>query len=316
MKGERFMQKAPKTMIKLFMKLFAHQMGFSDRKRMKTARTNDAVRIERDIAYIGDGNKGHLMDIFYPVQDDTDGMLIIDIHGGGLFYGYKEINEEFNLCLAERGCRVISLNYRLAPDSGLIEQIQDILHAFTWIHEHQPELGYNSRHVCVAGDSAGALLAFYAAAVNQNTVMQKVFETPGTALDIQALGLISGMFYLNKKDYIGRLHPVLFRGNYRESAYLPYINPRRVIAECSLPPCFLVTSEEDMLKEYTMEFNAALEHYHRKHQMHCWTKGTGKILMHVFSVSYPEWEESRQTQDEMLEYFKRCCAPSNGEILY
>lgn len=301
------MQKAPKTMIKIFMKLFARQMGFSDRKRMKKARINDAVRIERNVPYVEDGNKGHLLDIFYPEQDSTDGMLVIDIHGGGLFYGYKEINEEFNLCLAERGCHVISLNYGLAPDSGFIEQIQDILHAYHWIYEHQEELGYDREHVCTVGDSAGALLAFYAAAINQNTSMQKIFEIQGSPLTVRALGLISGMFYLNKKDYIGRLHPVLFHGNYRESAYLPYINPRRVIAECILPPCFLVTSEEDMLKDYTMEFNAALEHYHRKHQMHCWTKGTTNALIHVFSVSYPEWEESRQTLDEMMEYFKRCC---------
>ncbi len=308
------MPKVSKGMLKLYMKLCTRQMESHDKKQRKITRTNEAIRIQRNISYRGDGENGHVLDIFYPEQEPAEKLMIINIHGGRLFSGSKERNEEFNLCLAERGAQVISLNYRLVPDVGFLDQIEDILHAFQWIYEQRKELGYDPDRVCLTGDSAGALLAFYAAAINLKEEMQKIFMIKGSQLQIRALGLISGMFYLNKKDVIGRMHPLLFRGNYREAAYLPYINPRRMITSCNLPPCFLVTSEEDILKDYTLEFNAALERHRCSHQMHCFAKGTENELVHAFCVVHPEWKESRQTLDEMLEYFRRCCSGMEGNF--
>ena len=65
----------------------------------------------------------------------------------------------------------MSINYRLIPEVTFPEQIGDILSAFRWIDQHQGRLGYDPQAVFVTGDWAGALLAVYAAAVNQNQML-------------------------------------------------------------------------------------------------------------------------------------------------
>ena len=59
--------------------------------------------------------------------------VYIDIHGGGFTYGYKELNRNFNVHLAEQGFAVFSLNYRPAPQTDLRGQLADIQAALRWI---------------------------------------------------------------------------------------------------------------------------------------------------------------------------------------
>lgn len=303
MKGEKFMQKIPKPVLKAVVRVSAHKMKREDRKRLKK-RPDILVPVQREIRY-GD-DKGNVLDIYSDESDKKRRPLIIYIHGGSLFYGDKRLQEEFCCELATRGNLVAAVNYRLIPQVTFPEQIGDILDAYSWIDRHQGEIGYDPESVYVTGDCAGALLAVYSAAVNQNQMLADLFRLRGTRLKIKALGLVSGMFYLYQRRMFGRMYPLLFGENYREVPYLSYIRPRRLLEACTIPPCYLVTSEEDPLKEFTKAFNTELEKHGVPHQMHCWAKGERGILERRFCVIHPQWEESRQTIDEMMEYFRKC----------
>ena len=67
----------------------------------------DGVVESRDIPYIADGRKEHLMDVYRPQGKENETLpVIINIHGGGLLIGNKEFNRYFcaRLCLFRLCC--------------------------------------------------------------------------------------------------------------------------------------------------------------------------------------------------------------------
>ena len=131
----------------------------SDQKRHAKQTPPDNVCEITDIAYIDDGNKYHLLDVYYP-QGTTDKLpVIIDVHGGGWMYGYKEINKYFCLKLAQKGFLVASINYRLAGEVFFDDQIRDIFAALTWLGKNLKDYPADMNNIFLAGDSAGGGLA-------------------------------------------------------------------------------------------------------------------------------------------------------------
>ena len=132
------------------------------------------------IAYLPDGGydtaagacRGHLLDLYLPHDAVLRGghtlPVYIDIHGGGFTYGYKELNRNFNVHLAEQGFAVFSLNYRPAPQTDLRGQLADIQAALRWIAAHMADYPVNPNAVFLTGDSAGGALTLLTLAIENN----------------------------------------------------------------------------------------------------------------------------------------------------
>ncbi len=81
---------------------------------------------------------------------------ILFMHGGGFQMGSIETHRALAAALAERaGCRVLSVNYRLAPEHRFPAPLEDALAAWDWL----AAAGHDARHIALAGDSAGGGLA-------------------------------------------------------------------------------------------------------------------------------------------------------------
>lgn len=90
--------------------------------------------------------------------------VIVWIHGGGLINGHRESFPGWLMEAArEQGCVLVSIDYRLAPETKLPEIITDLTDAFRFIREKGPELFQaDATRVAAVGGSAGGYLALTA----------------------------------------------------------------------------------------------------------------------------------------------------------
>lgn len=85
---------------------------------------------------------------------------MIFFHGGGLVAGSLDSHDGLCRSLANAsGCRVLALDYRLAPEHRFPAALADCYAATHWIATHAGELGVDPKRIIVGGDSAGATLA-------------------------------------------------------------------------------------------------------------------------------------------------------------
>ena len=92
------------------------------------------------------------------LADQVPGLVYF--HGGGLVAGSLDTHDSLCRTLAnETGCRLISVDYRLAPEHKFPAAVMDSYTAAVWAVEHATELAVDRDRIAVAGDSAGATLA-------------------------------------------------------------------------------------------------------------------------------------------------------------
>ncbi|HEY3003207.1 MAG TPA: alpha/beta hydrolase fold domain-containing protein, partial [Kribbellaceae bacterium] len=102
----------------------------------------------------------------------TGGGLMVYLHGGGWVVGDLDTHDGYCRALADDACvRVLSVDYRLAPEAPAPAGAEDAIAAFVWAVEHAADLGADPDRIGVGGDSAGGNLA---AVVAQQTVRRKL----------------------------------------------------------------------------------------------------------------------------------------------
>ncbi len=138
-------------------------------------------------------------DIYQPTQRDNPTAAIVHIHGGALINGSRQ---NFRLDHVARyvqaGYTVISIDYRLAPESKLPEIIEDLQDAFAWVYEAAPALlGIDPQRVGVVGHSAGGYLALMVGCI--------VEPAPAAIVAFYGYGDIVGDWYSKPDPFYCRL---------------------------------------------------------------------------------------------------------------
>jgi acetyl esterase len=86
--------------------------------------------------------------------------LLVYYHGGGWVIGDLETHDgHCRRMAAWGGCRVMAVDYRLAPEHPFPKGHDDALAAARWAFDHAAEIGADPRRIAVGGDSAGGNLA-------------------------------------------------------------------------------------------------------------------------------------------------------------
>jgi acetyl esterase/lipase len=97
------------------------------------------------------------------IQADVFGASIVTsrpallwIHGGALIFGNRKgLVRPFHARLQQMGFVVVSIDYRLAPETKLPSIIEDIQEAYRWMREQAGQFGLDRDRIAVAGASAG-----------------------------------------------------------------------------------------------------------------------------------------------------------------
>lgn len=126
-------------------------------------------QIHRDIAYVEgpDAHDAkHRLDLFLPAPDTAPWPTLVFVHGGSWTYGdraliaggadpYGNIGRYF----ANQGIAVAVISYRLQPEVGWEDQIDDVARALRWVEANIAGYGGRADALFVSGHSAGAWLA-------------------------------------------------------------------------------------------------------------------------------------------------------------
>lgn len=91
---------------------------------------------------------------FIPRSSPTDQALLY-LHGGGFVYGLTGMHRQMVVYLARQmNCRVLMVDYRLAPEHPYPAALNDCYTAYHWLLKQ----GYAATNLAIAGDSAGGNL--------------------------------------------------------------------------------------------------------------------------------------------------------------
>lgn len=91
--------------------------------------------------------------------------VVVYVHGGSLINGRRQSVEKWppTEALVAAGVAVVSIDYRLAPETRLPGIVADLEDAFRWVRQEGPALfGADPDRLAVAGSSAGGYLALLA----------------------------------------------------------------------------------------------------------------------------------------------------------
>jgi acetyl esterase len=98
--------------------------------------------------------------LYVPTDAPPQGPLLVFFHGGGWVSGDLDTHDPTCRFLAERsGVRVLSTDYRLAPEHTFPAAYDDAVAAYRWVVEHAESVGADRDRLAVGGDSAGGTLA-------------------------------------------------------------------------------------------------------------------------------------------------------------
>ncbi|MER7607094.1 alpha/beta hydrolase [Nocardioides sp. NPDC127503] len=198
--------------------------------------------------------------LYVPEGASGNAPLLVFLHGGGFIFGDLDSHDApCRLLASESGVKVLSVDYRLAPESPFPAAYDDSVAAFRWAVEHAAELGADPARIGVGGDSAGGnLAAGVALAVGEDCAFQLlIYPVTQSEANTRSREDLSEGFYLTA-DFIGAA----------TSNYLPEDidrrDPRHAPLYAEIPatgvaPAYVATAGFDPLRDEGEAYAAKLD---------------------------------------------------------
>lgn len=212
---------------------------------------------------------------YQPVSVETGLQpALIYFHGGGHVLGNVEQYDTLTQQLAALGkCIVISVEYRLAPETKSRGIYEDGLDAYQWLRNNGEELGIDTSRIAIGGDSAGGNLAIAVVlSCKQKKLPMPVFQLliyPATdyRMSFPSIDEFVEGYFLTKAS------KQWFRGHFledEERASDPMVSS--LLADLSdLPPAFLLTAGFDPLRDEGKAFADSLAKFNVPVKHVCYT---------------------------------------------
>lgn len=116
------------------------------------------VEITQQTIPMPDGEVG--IYLYTPRRASSARPAVLHIHGGGFIVGSAEMTKSVMAIMADSAeCVVVSVDYRLAPETPHPGPVEDCYAALKWLHASAAALGVDPTRIAVTGESAGGGLA-------------------------------------------------------------------------------------------------------------------------------------------------------------
>jgi acetyl esterase/lipase len=98
--------------------------------------------------------------VYVPTNVPTPLPALLWIHGGGYISGSPEGEDALvKTIVSTVGCAVVSVDYRLAPETPHPGPVEDCYAALKWLYTNSSDLGVDPKRIAIGGGSAGGGLA-------------------------------------------------------------------------------------------------------------------------------------------------------------
>jgi acetyl esterase/lipase len=199
--------------------------------------------------------------IFDPAPGTKGRPALLHIHGGGYVMGFAgQFNPALQAVAQNCGCLVVSVDYRLAPETHFPGSLEDNYAALRWLYENSDELGVDRKRIAIGGESAGgghaAALAIVARDRREYPILFQLLIYP--ALDDRTGSTRQpppsiGQFIWNAGS--NRFAWTSFLGVPAGSATVPAgAVPARVQNLAGLPPAFIGVGALDLFVDEDVEY--------------------------------------------------------------
>lgn len=193
-------------------------------------------------------------------RESKNAPLVIDIHGGGFVSGDLDLDDPRNIPCAEKvPCTVISVAYRLSPQSVFPAALEDCYAVLAYAHGHPEEFGIDPQKIAVFGTSAGGAIAaglcLYARDKHGPKVSALVLNFP----TIDCLNTTTSM-----SQFAGRVPMFkesdgpsvwdLYLGGFTGDSPSYYAVPSLARDIAGMPPTCVVACEYDPLRDEAIDF--------------------------------------------------------------
>ncbi|MBP9144093.1 MAG: alpha/beta hydrolase [Thermoanaerobaculia bacterium] len=207
-----------------------------------------------------------------PLPLEKNKPVLLHMHGGGFMMTDPMWMPRIQTIATDCQCVVVSVDYRLAPETRYPGALEDNYAALQWVHAHAAELGIDRSRIAVGGESAGgglaANLAIHAREHNGRNELPILFQL---------------LIYPQLDDRTGSPHPsppvnpaigqFMWPASANRLAWSSLLGvpagssqvptaavPARVASVAGLPPAWIGVGSIDLFVEEDMEYARRLVH--------------------------------------------------------
>jgi acetyl esterase/lipase len=230
-----------------------------------------------------------------PAPAEKSKPVLLHMHGGGFMMPDPWLLPRLQGIATDCHCVVVSVDYRLTPETRYPGSLEDNFAALKWVHAHAAGLGIDRSKIAVGGESAGgghaASLAIHARDRNEVPIVFQLLiypqlddRTGSTRPASPAIGHFIWTASANRLAWSSLL------GVPAGSSRVPVAAvPARVASVAGLPPAWIGVGSIDLFVEEDMEYARRLVH-----------AGVATELLvvrgafHGFDLLVPDAEASKQ----------------------
>lgn len=287
--------------MKIDVKKMREEFKEGDAKRDASLVEPTSIEKFRDISY-GPHGIENTLDVYYPIGTSQKLPTLIHIHGGGFFYGDKELYRFYTMFLATQGFTVINFNYRLAPDHIYPAPLEDINQVLQWVIKNNEAYYIDLDNLFLLGDSAGGQLTQQYATIVSNADYQKLFDFEVAKVQFNAVGLNCGAYYIGNN--IGSADDFPYYLDEKMTDQLKAQLPVEQYITSNFPPAFVMTSSHDFLKEAGIKFAQFLIAKGNEVYFKIYANTDGAELNHVFHIDQKS-AIAKECNLDQLDFFRK-----------
>lgn len=239
---------------------------------------------------------------------------LLYIHGGGMFSGtaLDVLSDIVDLASAV-GAAVVSVDYRLAPETPHPGPVEDCYASLTWVAARAAELNVDPERIVLIGGSAGGGLAAAVALLARDRggpsilgqiLMSPMLDDRNNSLSVRQM---AGLRMWNQADNEVGWTALLgvARGGPDVS---PYAAPARADDLANLPPAFIDVGSADSFRTEDVDYANRIWQAGGSAELHVWPGG-----YHGFDSMVPQAALSRAAVAARVNWLERLVTGASRE---